>query len=271
MIKKKPKKLIEAFDLIKKGEIESGLIQASNFQLDFSNEINFAKSEISAFKNNWQDCFFLCKENLINIDNWFLQNIFIEQMSLFVACSLNINKVDEALIFIEEFVEKFKDSQLYLKNHKSFIDSYVIPNLRKKRLVEFDERIQINFENEDIAERNINSYLNKRSDLTRNMSSLWEYVFIDLITYGNYNELKKYYLENNHLLKYDLVHVDIAKAFIKCNDKINARIAFKNSLNYFVRPAHEQVLPIELIYNKYLVEIADDDFKNEILYFKKDR
>lgn len=267
-IKRKPKKLVEVFGLLKKGEIKEGLKQIKAFEDNFYNEINLSKSLIFAFQSKWKDCYDLCQKNLLAIDNWFIQNIFIDQCCLFVACSIKCFNTIEALEFVSIFCDKYKDSPVYISFHKPFIENFVIPSLNLKVLINIKENINVNNTNPDLVESKKEIYLTNNKDLKHDTGALWSYIFSDIVSKGNCNELKTYYLKFYKYVKSDMTHLKVAKGFMKCDDLINAQFAFKESLHYFVRPTHEQILPIELIYDPFLTKIADTAFCEEVLYKK---
>lgn len=269
-IVKIPKKLRDIFDLLRGGQIETGLEQLSKIK-DFEPQKAIAKAEISYFRSNYEDAM-TNDENALPFDEqWYAGNILFEHFFAYTNTAINTNNIIRA----EKFYSKYltEKEKLGLPEHRINVYRHQInqhlSKLKGENNLKIDKK-HLKIINEGDSRSDFIAQLKEyRPKLIYESSQAAEYLLYFMFEKGNTNESLAYYEKYAEKVTNEDHHINASRLFVLKGENEKAKKAILNYIKNWYPVEHIQITPIRLFQFEDLHPVLTKEFKNEILQTPK--
>lgn len=264
------KKVREALDTLRAGEIKTGLELLSNSKgLEAPKAI--VQAELGYFTEDYEHAMTNDEFALPCDDQWYAGNILTEHFFAYSNAAIVSNNIERAETFYNSFLaekETLGIADHLLKSYKHQIDNHLTKLKGEKWLVIDKKPLQI-IENGESTDDFIAQLKQYRPKLSYDSSQGAEYLLNFMFEKGNTAESLAYYGKYAVEIATENIHINAARLYHLSNqiDKAqNAILAFVKQW----RPVEKiQITPMYLFEFEDLYPLLTPEFKKQILYTPK--
>jgi len=266
-IVKLPKKLRDVFDVLRNGEIESGIEKLANIS-GFEPQKEIALAEVCYFKENFEEAMTHDENALPYDEQWYAGNVLSEHFVAYTKEALLNNSVERARSFMEKFLDE--KQKLNLPDHMIKRYENLMKILRLRLVGENDTDHLITIKTDDFVKDGYLEQLKKfRPKLTYDSGEGASYLLHFMFEKANTIETLKYYetwakeITNVHF------HLYAARYFNLLDEKEKSSEAILKYAQNWYPVENIQIAPMGLFEYNDILPILTKELKEKILYMSK--
>jgi len=272
-IVKLPKKLKDALNTLRNGQIELGLAQLEKIK-GFEPQKALVKAEINYFMDNPEEAMSFDEQALPFDGQWYAGNILFEHLFAYTSTSVKINNQALAEEFLANYLiekEKLPLPAHLLNTYRHQISQHLKRLKGEKDLIISPKSLSL-IEGGETKEAFVAQLKKYRPKVTLDSLEGAEYLLHFMFESGDTIEALNYYeTYANQILNEDH-HINAARLYTKLGLSINAKQALITyAANAWYPVEHLQITPMKLWSFEDLYPIFTKDLKEELLLMSKAR